>query len=181
MIVKEPEAKFLPAPAGVHSAVCVDEIDMGMVTNHFQPDAAPVPTVRLVWQIGEDMQDGKPFLIKKDYRASLHEKAALRKDLEAWRGKPFTPVDLLGFDLENVVGAPATLNIIHKQGSKGGTFSNIAGIMPLAKGMVVLKPRDYMRVKDRPVKEAAPAHAPEQQEVLKPVDRTQIEDDDVPF
>ncbi len=178
MVVKEPESKFLPAPAGVHAAVCVDEVDMGLVKNHFQPDAAPVPTVRLVWQIGEDMDNGKPFLIKKDYRASLHEKAGLRKDLEAWRGKPFTAVELLGFDLETVVGAPCMLNIIHKQGSKGGTFSNIAGIMPLMKNGVVLKPRDYTRVKDRPTKEAAPV---QEHEDIPPVTFADISDDDVPF
>ena len=124
------------------------------------------------------MSDGKPFLIKKDYRASLHEKAGLRKDLEAWRGRPFTNVELQGFDLENVVGAPCMLNVIHKQGSKGGTFSNIAGIMPLAKGFTTLKPRDYIRIKDRPVKEA-PA-APAEQEQLPPFP-THIDDDDVPF
>ena len=38
MIVKEPDAKFAPAPAGVHAAVCVDEIDMGLVKNHFNPE-----------------------------------------------------------------------------------------------------------------------------------------------
>lgn len=178
MVVREPESKFAPAPAGVHAAVCVDEVDMGLVKNHFQPDAAPVPTVRLVWQIAEDMPDGKPFLIKKDYRASLHEKAGLRKDLEAWRGRPFTPTELLGFDLETVVGIPCTLNVIQKQGSKGGTFSNIAGIMPLAKGMMLLKSRDYIRVKERPTK-PAPAQQPEQDELPPFADH--IDDMDVPF
>jgi hypothetical protein len=179
MVVREPEAKFAPAPAGVHAAVCVDEIDMGLIKNHFQPDAAPVPTVRLVWQIAEDMSDGKPFLIKKDYRASLHEKAALRKDLEAWRGRPFTPVELLGFDLETVVGVHCMLNVIQKQGSKGGTFANIAGIMPLAKGMMRLEPRDYMRVKDRPVKPVAQPKQEETQDLPPFADH--IDDDDVPF
>ena len=36
-------------------------------------------------------------------------------------------------NLETVVGIQCMLNVIQKQGSKGGTFANIAGIMPLAK------------------------------------------------
>lgn len=176
MVVREPEQGFVQAPAGVHAAVCVDEIDMGMVANRFDPASDPVPTVRLVWQIAEDMPDGKPFLVKKDYRASLHEKAALRKDLEGWRGRPFTFDELAGFDLENVVAAPCMLNLVEKRSQKGKMFTNIAAIMPLAKGMVKLAPRDYIRVKDRP----APTKAPEP-EHAPPWDPNQMNDDDVPF
>ena len=179
MIVREPEAKFVPAPAGVHAAVCCDAIDMGLVANRFQPDAKPVSTVRLVWQIAEGMASGKPFLIKKDYRASLHEKAALRKDLEAWRGRPFTPTELLGFDLEQVVGAACMVNIIHKQGTKGGTFANIAGIMPLATGVQKIEPRDYVRVKDREVMPANEGQGADETDLPPFGD---VEDDsDLPF
>lgn len=174
MIVREPEQQFIQAPAGVHSAVCVDEVDMGLVPNKFDPESGPVPTVRLFWQINEDMDDGKPYLIKKDYRASLHEKAGLRKDLEAWRGRPFTFDELAGFDLENVVGAQCMLNIVKKRSAKGKEYSNIGGITPLPKGMPKIEPRDYIRHKDRP-QVAAPKHEPE----LQPF--SHIEDDDIPF
>jgi len=167
MIVREPEQKLAQAPAGVHAAVCVDEIDMGLVPNRFDPEAPPVPTVRLLWQIGEDdLKTGLPFLVKKDYRASLHEKAALRADLEAWRGRAFTFDELVGFDLENIIGVPCLLNLVEKTGSKGGKFTNIKSIMPLPKHMTKLEPRGYTRKKDR-INEApaAPAH----------------DEDDVPF
>ncbi len=173
MIVKAPEQSFLQAPAGVHAAVCVDEIDMGLVPNRFDPAGDPIPTVRLFWQIGEDMEDGKPYLIKKDYRASLHEKAGLRKDLEGWRGRAFTFDELVGFDLENIVGVPCMLNIVERPSKKGKMFSNVAAIMPLAKGMARLEPREYIRHKDRPAilnqGGSPPPHAEE------------IVDDDVPF
>ncbi len=184
MIVREPESQFVPAPAGVHAAVCVDEVDLGELPNRFQPDADPVRTVRLVWQIAEAMpKDGKPYLIKKDYRASLHEKAALRKDLESWRGRPFTFDELVGFDLENIIGAPCMMNIVHKQGSKGGTFANIAAIMPLPKGMVKLDPRDYIRVKDRPPVETKLVSAPRSytEENFPPHGEVTDDDDSVPF
>lgn len=174
MIVREPESQFVQAPPGVHSAVCVDEIDMGLVANRFDPESDPVPTVRLVWQIAEDMPDGKPFLIKKDYRASLHEKAGLRKDLEGWRGRPFKFEELCGFDLENVVGVPCMLNITEKVSKKGKHFSNIAAIMPLAKNMEAIQPRAYVRMQDRtpePVRSVQPEHQP----------FGNIDDDDIPF
>jgi hypothetical protein len=185
MIVREPEQQFIPAPAGVHAAVCVDEIDMGLVANRFDPQADAIYTVRLVWQIGEDMKDGKPYLIKKDYRASLHEKAALRKDLESWRGRPFTFNELVGFDLEQIIGAHCMMNIVHKTGSKGGTFANIAAIMPLPKGMVKLDPRDYTRVKDRPAAEpglvSQPRHHRDNAPAEMPPQSEEIDDSDVPF
>jgi hypothetical protein len=34
--------------------------------------------VTLVWQIDEDMDDGKPFLVRRRYTCSLHEKACCR-------------------------------------------------------------------------------------------------------
>jgi len=178
MVVKEPESQFIQAPVGVHAAVCVDEIDMGLVHNKFDPEADPVPTVRLVWQIAEDMPDGKPFLIKKDYRASLHEKATLRKELEGWRGRPFTFDELAGFDLENVIGAPCMLNVVAKVSKKGKTFSNIAAIMPLAKGFVKLAPRDYIRVKDRP---KAETNGAAKQHTVDAPPFGEMSDDDIPF
>lgn len=174
MLVREPETNFVVVPPGVHAAVCVDEIDMGLQPNRFDPEKPPSPTVRLIWQIGEDdPKTGKPMVVKKDYRASLHEKAALRKDLEAWRGRPFTFDELVGFDLEKIVGACCMLNMVEKVGSRGGKFSNIAGIMPLIKHIAKLEPKEYVRVKDRPTSfsttEDMPPHA------------EGIDDDDVPF
>ena len=149
IIVKAPESQFVPAPPGAHAAVCCDVVELGDLPNRFDPEAPAVRTVRLVFQIAEDMPDGKPFLIRKDYRASLHERAGLRKDLASWRGRDFTFEELVGFDLESVIRVPCMLNVVQRTGSKGGTFSNIAAIMPLPKGMTKITPRDYVRVKDR--------------------------------
>lgn len=187
MVVKEPESQYVLIPAGVHAAICVDEIDIGAMPNRFEPEKGPVQSVRLVWQLNEETAEGRPFSIKKDYRASLHEKAALRKDLENWRGKPFSFDELVGFDLEKIVGVCCLLNIVHKPGSKGGLFSNIGAIMPLPRGMEKMQPRDYVRMKDRSQPVAMPVgvqsmprnvqQPPEQQ----PADWAHIDDDDVPF
>src|ERR1700684_2934792 len=102
-----------PAPAGTHAAVCCDVVDLGMLEVSFGGKTKTQHKVNLVWQIEEDRDDGKPFTVRKRYTLSLHEKASLRKDLESWRGRAFTPAELEGFDLEVLIGIGCMLNVIH--------------------------------------------------------------------
>jgi hypothetical protein len=57
--------------------------------------------------------------------------------LESWRGRPFTQEELNGFSLENVLGAPCMLSVVHKP-SKDGTkmYANVGSVVALPKGMV---------------------------------------------
>lgn len=194
MIIKAPDQKFPTAPEGTFSAVCVDVIDLGKVENKVFGGMRNM--VRLVWQIDEEMDEetaqrfkmpnGSRHIIKQDYTASLDEKAKIRKHLQSWRGRAFTPQELLGFDMETVVGVPCLLSIVHNTGSKGGTFANVGAVMKLAKGSTAIKPAGYVRVKDRkPVSVEHPelVSAPR----AKPVEEgpadwdAGITDDDVPF
>jgi len=147
---------FTPAPAGVHQAVCCDVVDLGLVEVEWQGQKNTKPMVRLVWQIAEsEPETGKPYLIAKRYGASLHKKATLRKDLQSWRGRPFTEAELKEFDLDNVIGAGALLNVVHNV-KDGTTYANIEAIMPLPKGTPRLDVRDYVRVQDREPSHAEP-------------------------
>lgn len=142
--------QFTPAPAGVHQAVCCDIVDLGMVTTEWEGKKRTSHKVYLVWQIGEVNQEtGKRFTARKRYTASLHEKASLRKDLQSWRGRPFTGDELRAFDLDNVLGVGAQLNIVHAE-VDGSVYANVEAIMPLAKGQPKLAVADYVREKDRP-------------------------------
>jgi hypothetical protein len=184
LIVKVPDERFPTAPEGSFPAVCVDEIDLGKVTSTWSGEERTRNMVRLVFQIDEVDADGKRYLVKQDYTASLHEKSGLRKTLRAWRGREFTPAELFGFDLETVVGAPCMVSIVHNVGHKGGTFANVSGIMKLPKGMTQISPEGYIRVKDRVAPKDGPAL------VSQPRQRPPVEeqppqdfvtDDDVPF
>lgn len=128
---------FEMAPQGVHVARCFKMIDLGTQETEFQGQKKSQHKVMLGWELlGEDrMEDGKPFSVAKRYTVSLHEKAQLRKDLEAWRCKQFTPEEEALFDLTKVIGAYCMLNIVHETGKNGNEFANIASIMPLPKGM----------------------------------------------
>lgn len=204
MIVRAPEPKYPPAPEGTWSAVCVDEIDLGMVEN--KRFGATRHMVRLVWQIDEEVDDdtaakykavvkaGSRYIATQDYTASLDEKAKLRKHLQSWRGRVFTSVELFSFDLETIVGAPCLLSIVHNTGSKGNmVFANIEGVMKLPKGTEALKVKGYTRVKDRKPEaadvEPAMVSMPRSAQAQKPPEERQpdwdqglgVTDDDVPF
>jgi hypothetical protein len=140
--------EFTPAPAGLHQAVCVDVVDMGILEVTYAGKSKKQHKVRVVWQIDEPMEDGKPFIIQKRYTLSLFEKAALRKDLESWRGKPFSQEEEAAFDLERLLGVNCFLNVIHVQ-KDGKTYANVAGVVPLKKGLPTIQPKDYVRVQDR--------------------------------
>lgn len=147
---------FDPAPAGVHAAICVDVIDLGVLEVTWAGQVKKQHKINMAWQIAEDRDDGKPFLVFKRYTLSLSEKANLRKDLESWRGRSFTRDEEMGFDVETVLGAPCLLNITHhNKGDK--TYANVVGIMPLPKGMEAPQARDYVRKVDRPASETPPS------------------------
>jgi hypothetical protein len=168
-IIAKAGGNFTPAPAGTHSAVCVDVIDLGMIEVTYLGKTQRKHKIVLVWQIDENMDDGKPFLVRRRYTCSLHEKATLRRDLESWRGRGFTDKDLQAFDLETLLAVPCLLNVIQET-RNGSIFANVAGVMRLPKGMAALVPRDYVRVCDRP-----PAQGDEADNGLE------APDDDVPF
>lgn len=163
--------EFTLCPEGAHASTCVDVIDLGMVETEFNGEKKKQHKVRIVWQTGEINPDnGKPFLAGKRYTNSLHEKATLRKDLESWRGRAFTKQELTGFDLENLLSAPALLNVIHEARS-GKTYDNVTTIMRLPRGMAAPEATDYVRKCDRTPE--APTNID--------VETYAPNDDDVPF
>lgn len=126
-------SEFKNAPPGMHVARCYFCVDLGL-----QPGSkmypAPKQVVRLGWEIpGERTDDDRPISIFREYTKTLGPRGTLRKDLASWRGRDFTPEELLGFDLFSIVGAPATLNVVHNQ-SGDRTYANVASVSPLLKG-----------------------------------------------
>jgi hypothetical protein len=115
----------------------------------------------IVWEIDKSMADGRPFLVRKRFTASLHEKSNLHRDLKSWRGRAFTPQELAGFDIENVLGASCQLLISHTE-RDGTTFANVAAVMRAGLGQKLKPSGNYVRHKDRVAKpEAAAAAEPE--------------------
>jgi hypothetical protein len=79
----------------------------------------------------EKMEDGRPLSISRTYTQSLFESSALRKDLVSWRGKNFTPDEEAGFDISNLLGKNALIEVAHTANGKakiGGIFKPDGGV-----------------------------------------------------
>jgi len=167
---------FVPCPAGLHRAVGVDVLDPWTedVPAQFLKPGGPKTRTRtkLVWETDEKMADtGEPMLVSEFYTWSLHEKAKLRKHLEAWRGRKFTEDERQVFDVEKIIGVPCQLHITHRT-TEGGTFANVEAVVPMSKGQEPLKPSGkYIRMQDR---DPAPEATPDPGQFV-------ATDDDIPF
>lgn len=130
------ENKPVIAPAGTHVARCYAIIDFGSQQTMY----GPLRKMQISWELPRELHQFRPergeepYSVHKEYSLSLHEKSRLRKDLEGWRGMPFTREDLAGFDLAKLLGAPCMLSVIHTLSRSGGTFALVSALARLPKG-----------------------------------------------
>ena len=132
-------SSFKPVPTGTHLARCYRIVDLGTQETVYMGQKKSQHKVMFSFEVhSEDDQGnktvtdkGEPMSISKNYTMSLHEKSGLRKDLQSWRGKEFTQEELKGFELERVLGAWCTINVIRTKGNDGKDYTNIAGISPV--------------------------------------------------
>lgn len=134
---------FTPAPAGTHIAICVGVTDLGTHHGEYKGEPNVRNQVLVTWELPDesfDTPDGpKPYIASKFYTNSLSEKANLRADLIAWRGRDFTSEELRKFDLQAILGKPCMINIVHEE-SGGKTRAKVKAVMAVAKGTKVEPP-----------------------------------------
>jgi len=141
---------FKKVPPGAYIGRCFSLIDLGTQLTSGQYGEKLQHKIRIGWELfGEDeagqpltvMIDGRemPLTISKSYTMSLHEKASLRKDLAAWRGKDFTEAEAKGFDVSKLVGAYCMVNAVNSD-TNGKTYTNVAGLTPLPGALRNVKP-----------------------------------------
>lgn len=141
---------FKRVPAGAYIGRCYSLIDLGTQLSSGQYGEKMQHKLRIAWELfGEDEQgnpltievDGRemPMTISKSYTVSLHEKAGLRKDLAAWRGRDFTDEEARAFDVSKLIGAYCMVNVTTSE-SGGKTYSNVAGLTPLPGALKNAKP-----------------------------------------
>lgn len=127
---------FTPVPPGSHLARCYRIIDLGTQTGEYLGKPKVLPKVMFQFEVhGEDDEGkrlvtakGEPLSISKNFTVSLAEKATLRKDLQTWRGREFTPEELRGFRLETVLSHWAMISVTKAVGGNGKEYTNIANI-----------------------------------------------------
>lgn len=129
-------ASFEPISEGTHLAVCSMLIDLGQQFS--EKFGTSSRKVLIQWEVPDEtieLDSGPvPRTISKRYTASLNEKAALRADLEAWRGRKFTPEELAGFDLRAIVGKSCFITVVHSKGQNDKVYANVGAVMALPKG-----------------------------------------------
>lgn len=146
LIARRPRSTYTAAPEGLHAAVCCDVVNLGLVQGAY----GAKHKVRIVWQLDAfDDERGRRFDVARVYTLSLHERAALRKDLESWRGKKFTELELDGFDLDKLLGVNAQVAVTRTLSDDGTIYANVSTVVPPLKGVPKLVPLDYVRAKDR--------------------------------
>ena len=141
---------FKKVPPGAYIGRCYSLIDLGTQLTTGQYGEKLQHKIRIAWELfGEDENgnpltiavDGKemPLTISKNYTVSLHEKAGLRKDLAAWRGKDFTDEEAKAFDVSKLLGAYCMVNATEST-TNGKTYTNVAGLTPLPGALKNAKP-----------------------------------------
>lgn len=123
--------------AGTHVARCVKIIDLGTQETEFEGKKGKAKKVQFsfeligqTWLFDEGGEDEKevPFIVHKEYTASIGAKANLAKDLASWLGKkldpkvPFKPETLLGKECQVVV-------LIETSKKSGEDYAKIGAIM----------------------------------------------------
>lgn len=133
-IILPEENKFELTPAGTHVATCYRVLDIGTQLVEYKGESKKQHKIMISWELtDEKMEDGRPFSIHKQYTLSSNDKAQLRKDLQSWRGVPFSDEDFGKFDIGVLIGKSCLVGIVHTA-SNGTTYANITSIMKLPKG-----------------------------------------------
>jgi hypothetical protein len=134
---------FDPIPEGSHIAICDMFVDLGKQEATGKYAGKIEHKIYLRWQIPElrlsyekdGVQFEGPMSIGSKYTLSLHEKSGLRKVLQSWRGKAFTPEELKKFDVTTILGVACIIAVTHAPKEGGGVYANISTVQGLPKGM----------------------------------------------
>lgn len=139
-------SSYTPIEEGTYMALCYGLVDTG--DEYSEKFDKCQDRFSILWELvgaGTITVDGKEYnrSISKSYTKSLNAKSTLRKDLRAWRGREFTDEELKKFNMSNILGAPCQIQVINSQSGEK-TYSNIAAIMSLPKGMPKPQPTQEM-------------------------------------
>lgn len=180
---------FTPHPEGIHPAVCVDVIDLGLVKTEFQGETKLQQKIKIVFETEQKAADGSSMTISKNFTASLHPKAQLNKFIAQWRGRPVVIGESIDFD--KMVGACCTLVVSHQQNIVGRTYAAIDAVSKPTKKLTPAGTYDKAGVRERslawvaknngtaqPAQQQQPAKVPSKSNAPA---KAQPVEDDIPF
>jgi hypothetical protein len=143
IIAEKGKDNFERLENGNYQALCVGVFDLGWQTVVYNGEEKTQHKIYILFEIDERLKTGdytgKRFLKGKKYTLSLSDTSNLRKDLEAWRNKPFTVEELKGFDVEKVINKHCMVTILNEDSKNGKTYTNIKTLSSVPKGMELMK------------------------------------------
>ena len=145
---------FTPCPEYTGRAVCVDITPL----KAYDTEYGVKQKFKIAFELDLIDQSRNPVqpwvVMTAPMTASLHEKAGLTKFLKDWHGRALTAEETVSLNLDNLIGRPATVVIVHEQSRDGTkTFSNIKLIMPHKSGEPLQPSGLWVRLEDRPPRE----------------------------
>ena len=148
---KPSSGNFTPCPEYTGRAVCVDITPL----KAYETEYGIKQKFKIAFELDLIDQSRNPVqpwvVMTAPMTASLHEKAGLTKFLKDWHGRALTAEETVSLNLDNLIGRPATVVIVHEQSRDGTkTFANIKLIMPHKSGEPLKPSGLWVRLEDRP-------------------------------
>jgi hypothetical protein len=128
---------FTPAPAGVWPARLFRIVDLGSQSETLDGKTRQRQKLLLSFEILDEaarQADGKPSTVHRRLTFSLSQQSALRILLDSWLCRKLTDAEAADFDFSKLLGQYALVTVVHSERA-GQTRADLAGIMPLPKGM----------------------------------------------
>lgn len=126
-------------PEGSHVARIYQIVHLGHIEGY---EGKIENKVRITFELPNELREfkegegEKPMSISKDYTLNTHEKANLRKLINAV--KTLTDEEVRSFNVEDLMGQALLITIIHQKKKSGdGSYAKVESEAPLVKGMEV--------------------------------------------
>ncbi len=147
---------YAPCPEYNGRAVCVDITPL----KPYETQYGTKEKFKIAFEldlIDKSRNPAQPWVVMTaPMTPSLHEKAGLTKFLRDWFGRKLTDQETSSLDLDQLIGRPANVVIVHEQSQDGSkTFANIKLITPHKAGEALQASGLWVRLQDRPAKDGS--------------------------
>jgi len=138
-----PEIKYDLPSEGPHVAVLVDQRDLGLVPNRFEPNKPPRHMNRLVLLVDELGPQGQRLYVSDDVNLVRSRNGTLITYIRGWNhiaAKAPVPADI-SWETEDYIGRCVGVNLVHN-----GTWANVGSVFSLPPTATLLAiPVGYIR------------------------------------
>jgi hypothetical protein len=133
-IITSKRGGFTPAPEGQQQLLrCYAYYQLGTHLNNF--DKRQEKGIGYYEVCGSKMEDGRPFMVHKEYNENLY-RSNLRRDIEGLIGHKLKEHEANGFDTALLLGKLGRADITHETSRSGNEYAKVGDILPVDPGTV---------------------------------------------